>query len=228
MLQQTWFQILATNIIETSVTIPTVNFVVDLLLRNNATEFTANGLWALKASVIERANVLQRKGRTGRCADGHYIAITSAHEFTTIINNTHGDQKLTSQVNTEIPTTHMLVLAKAHYSVSIMRDKYPFALLAEVYNETLRAVRQLGMIEYEEEDEDEGYIELSAFGLAAAGIVLLPPELSVLLLAERALFCYSDMETLSALLTYEMPRESSYSRFCVPRIAYYSHHTSFK
>ncbi|KAJ3081284.1 hypothetical protein HK102_002459, partial [Quaeritorhiza haematococci] len=65
--------VLATNIAESSVTIPDVDCVIDYGLRR-AIEFNAQrGMQQLSLGWISRASSKQRMGRTGRCAPGLFI-----------------------------------------------------------------------------------------------------------------------------------------------------------
>lgn len=64
--------ILATNIAQTSITIPDVNVVIDSGLERR-TEIDNEGTVSLKLRYASRADLQQRAGRTGRVAPGTYI-----------------------------------------------------------------------------------------------------------------------------------------------------------
>ncbi|KAI9338110.1 P-loop containing nucleoside triphosphate hydrolase protein [Zopfochytrium polystomum] len=67
--------ILATNIAESSVTIPDVTAIIDHGLRRSM-EYNSNvGCQMLKLGWVSRASALQREGRAGRCREGFYYAM---------------------------------------------------------------------------------------------------------------------------------------------------------
>ncbi|KAI9012209.1 hypothetical protein DFJ74DRAFT_771616 [Hyaloraphidium curvatum] len=69
--------VLATNIAESSITMPDAEYVIDYGLRR-AMEFNANrGMQQLALSWISRASFKQRSGRVGRCSPGTYVALFS-------------------------------------------------------------------------------------------------------------------------------------------------------
>ena len=72
--------ILATNIAETSLTIPGVTCVVDSGLRKRSRFDPAVGLDRLETAFISRASADQRAGRAGRIAPGQVYRLWTAHE----------------------------------------------------------------------------------------------------------------------------------------------------
>lgn len=75
--------ILSTNIAETSVTIPDVQFVVDTGKCREKQYDQLRRLSQLQCSWISKSNAKQRAGRAGRVQNGHYYALftRSRHEF---------------------------------------------------------------------------------------------------------------------------------------------------
>lgn len=69
--------ILSTNIAETSVTIPDVQFVVDTGKSREKQYDQVRGVTQLQCTWISRSNVKQRAGRAGRVQDGNYYALYS-------------------------------------------------------------------------------------------------------------------------------------------------------
>jgi ATP-dependent helicase HrpB len=72
--------ILATNIAETSLTIPGVRTVIDSGLARQATYDAQRGLDSLNLGRISKASATQRAGRAGRVAPGHCIRLWTAKE----------------------------------------------------------------------------------------------------------------------------------------------------
>ncbi len=73
--------ILATNIAESSVTIPGVNTVVDAGLARIASHSHASGLPRLETKPISRASAIQRAGRAGRTGPGRVLRLYSKGDF---------------------------------------------------------------------------------------------------------------------------------------------------
>ena len=69
--------ILATNIAESSITIPEVAYVVDLGKVKEARYDQFRRISVLESSWISKANLKQRAGRAGRVQNGHYYALFS-------------------------------------------------------------------------------------------------------------------------------------------------------
>jgi ATP-dependent helicase HrpB len=73
--------ILATNIAESSVTIPGVNTVVDAGLARIASHSHASGLPRLETKPISRASAIQRAGRAGRTGPGRVLRLYTKGDF---------------------------------------------------------------------------------------------------------------------------------------------------
>jgi len=76
--------ILATNIAETSLTIPGVRTVIDSGLARQAAYDNRRGLDELRLQRISRASAAQRSGRAGRTAPGRCIRLWTAKEHATL------------------------------------------------------------------------------------------------------------------------------------------------
>ncbi len=73
--------ILATNVAETSITLPNVRTVIDSGLHRQASWSGWSGLPVLKTRAISRASAIQRAGRAGRTAPGVCYRLYSKGEF---------------------------------------------------------------------------------------------------------------------------------------------------
>jgi ATP-dependent RNA helicase DHX36 len=76
--------ILATNIAETSVTIPDVRYVVDTGKLREKHYDPVRGITKLQCTWISKSNSKQRAGRAGRVQDGHYYALFSKDRIGTM------------------------------------------------------------------------------------------------------------------------------------------------
>ena len=75
--------ILATNVAESSVTIPGVGIVIDSGLAREAGYSAWSGLPRLSLSRISKASADQRAGRAGRTREGHVLRLYTRHDFDT-------------------------------------------------------------------------------------------------------------------------------------------------
>ncbi len=73
--------ILATNVAETSITIPSVTTVIDSGLERVASHSPWSGLPSLEVRSISRSSATQRAGRAGRVAPGRCIRLYSQHDL---------------------------------------------------------------------------------------------------------------------------------------------------
>ncbi len=73
--------VLATNVAETSLTVPGIHFVVDTGLARVSRYSTRLKVQRLPVEAISRASADQRKGRCGRVADGICVRLYSEEEF---------------------------------------------------------------------------------------------------------------------------------------------------
>ncbi len=73
--------ILATNVAETSITVPTVTAVVDTGLRREARHSPWSGLPTLVTAKISQASATQRAGRAGRTGPGRCVRLFTKHDF---------------------------------------------------------------------------------------------------------------------------------------------------
>src|SRR6185437_8546728 len=73
--------VLATNVAETSLTVPGIRFVVDTGLARISRYSTRLKVQRLPIEPISRASADQRKGRCGRVADGICVRLYSKEDF---------------------------------------------------------------------------------------------------------------------------------------------------
>lgn len=69
--------ILATNIAETSMTLPDIQVVIDTGLHKQIAMNELTGQNELVTDYISVQNAIQRRGRTGRSCDGVYVPVFS-------------------------------------------------------------------------------------------------------------------------------------------------------
>lgn len=83
--QKTYF-LLATNIAESSITIPNVRYVIDFCLAKEQ-RFTKKRASFLGLGWSSKSSCVQRKGRTGRCNDGNYFIMVQRSFYQRLSDN---------------------------------------------------------------------------------------------------------------------------------------------
>jgi ATP-dependent RNA helicase TDRD9 len=73
--------ILATNIGESSITLPNCKVVIDYCLNRNAVKNDKEGISRFSTRVASLSNLIQRKGRVGRVSDGIVYRMITKLEF---------------------------------------------------------------------------------------------------------------------------------------------------
>ena len=152
--------ILATNIAESSITVPDVQFVIDFCLTKNLVMDIETHIPVLRMEWASRSNCKQRAGRAGRCSEGRVYRLVQDKFF-----------------NTQMLETSMPELSRSPLDLSILRvkmlnmgppkDLLGLALsppdLADIYHSVLQlkqvgafAVKTTfkGRVYYEDEDGD--------------------------------------------------------------------------
>ena len=126
--------ILATNVAETSLTIPGVTAVIDTGLERRTHQ--RNGRTVLTLTAISRAAADQRSGRAGRTAPGTALRLWGEHAPL--------DERTPSEVQREELTE--LVLAAACAGVPVADLSFPDPLPAKSLNSALERLRGMGAI----------------------------------------------------------------------------------
>eukprot|EP00088_Acartia_fossae_P055890 TRINITY_DN6499_c0_g1_i5.p1 TRINITY_DN6499_c0_g1~~TRINITY_DN6499_c0_g1_i5.p1 ORF type:complete len:681 (+),score=96.89 TRINITY_DN6499_c0_g1_i5:39-2081(+) len=182
--------VLATNIAETSLTIPGIKHVVDSCRVKAKVHQAKAGLDLLKVVKVSQAQALQRTGRAGREREGDCYRMLTQQEFNLLPKSTVP----------EILRSNLASTALTMMSIGI-KDIANFDFMDSPGSECITtALRQLSLL---------GAVELGAagnkltdLGKKMAGFPLDPILTSCLLNAEE-LRCTEEMITIVALLTAE-------------------------
>ncbi|GAA5855522.1 hypothetical protein JCM9279_006036 [Rhodotorula babjevae] len=123
--------ILATNIAETSVTIPGVKFVVDCGLAKEKRYHPGTGIESLVTESISQSSAKQRAGRAGRESDGYCFRLYPEQVFNTLDKRT---QPEIQRVSLTFALLHLLAAGQAdvfefHYMDKPDKDSILFALM---------------------------------------------------------------------------------------------------
>src|SRR5580692_10685525 len=183
--------ILATNVAETSLTVPQVRHVIDSGLARISRYSVRSKVQRLPLEPVSKASANQRRGRCGREAPGICIRLYSEEDFL-------GREEFTAP---EILRTHLasvlLQMAASHLGDA---EAFPFPDPPDTrqINDGVRQLQELGAM-----DERRRITQLGR------RIASLPcdPKLGRMLLAAARFHCLSEMLIVTAFLAAQDPRE---------------------
>ncbi len=183
--------VLATNVAETSLTVPGIRYVVDSGTARISRYSQASRVQRLPIEAIARASADQRKGRCGRVASGICVRLYSEDDFLARPEFT----------TPEIQRTNLASLLLQMLSLGITEiETFPFVDAPDQkrINDGLRLLQELGAI-------DEAR-KLTASGRKMAEFPL-PPQLSRLLIAAEKERCLREALIIASFLCIRDPRE---------------------
>lgn len=182
--------ILATNVAETSLTVPGIRFVIDSGLARISRYSFRSKMQRLPIEKVSRAAADQRKGRCGRLADGICIRLYDADDF-------DGREEFTEA---EIHRTNLAsVILKMAYSGMGEMQSFPFvdAPDSRLINDGLRLLRELHA--YDDNGITKIGREMAAFPL--------DPQLSRMLVEAKSESCLNELLVIASALAIQDPRE---------------------
>ena len=189
--------IVATNIAETSLTIPGIRYVIDpgtARISHYNSRLRTN---SLPVREISRSSCEQRKGRCGRVAKGICIRLYGEEDY----NNR---QLFTPP---EIMRSNLAGVILKMLSLNI-RDITSFPFIdrppQRSFQDGLETLRELGAVQ--RRSDGQGEWELTANGRLMARIPL-DPRLSRMIIAARAEGCLEEITVIAAALSLSDPRE---------------------
>jgi ATP-dependent helicase HrpA len=183
--------ILATNVAETSLTVPQVRHVIDSGLARISRYSVRGKVQRLPLEPVSQASANQRRGRCGREAPGICIRLYSAEDF----------QAREEFTPPEILRTHLasvlLQMAASHLGDA---EEFPFPDPPDTrqINDGVRQLQELGAM-----DERR---RITPLGRRIASLPC-DPKLGRMLLAAARLHCLSEMLIITAFLAAQDPRE---------------------
>ncbi len=186
--------VLATNVAETSLTIPGIRFVVDTGLARIPRYLPRTRTTAMPVVPISRASAEQRAGRCGRTAGGVCIRLYSEEDFLSRPRHT-------------VPEIRRSNLAEVVLRLLALRlgpiEEFPFLDPPDPRGiaDGVRLLTELGAVE----ERREG-LRLTALGKTLARIPL-DPRLSRMLVAGREENCFEEASVIAAALSIRDPRE---------------------
>jgi ATP-dependent helicase HrpA len=203
--------IVATNVAETSLTIPGITFVVDTGLARIPRYSPRTRTTAMPVVPVSRSSADQRKGRCGRVAQGVCIRLYSEEDYL--------DRPLYTPPEILRANLAEVILRMLALNLGAAAE-FPFidAPDARSIADGYRLLFELGAIEERSPDRAEGGAQgagaargsgstrLTETGRVMAGLPL-DPRLSRMLIAARVEGCVEEMAVLAAALSIQDPRE---------------------
>ncbi|MGC4088124.1 MAG: ATP-dependent RNA helicase HrpA [Polyangiaceae bacterium] len=183
--------ILATNVAETSLTIPGIVYVVDTGQARLSRYEPRSGTTRLQIEAISRASAEQRKGRCGRVRDGICIRLYDEASFEARPAFTDAEMRRTGLAG--------VILRMKSLGLGEVED-FPFLdpPSARAVSEGYRVLQELGALDEERNLTELGH-ELAAFPV--------DPRIGRMILAGAEHGCLPDMLALAAALSVQDPRE---------------------
>lgn len=182
--------VLATNVAETSLTVPGIRCVIDSGLARISRYSFRSKMQRLPIEKISRAAAEQRKGRCGRVAEGVCIRLYDEDDFNARLEFTDAEIHRTNLAS--------VILQMAYANMGAMED-FPFVDSPDqrMINDGLRLLRELNAF------TDEG---ITATGKEMAAFPL-DPQLARMLIEARNENCLAEILVIVSALAIQDPRE---------------------
>lgn len=196
--------VLATNVAETSLTVPNIRYVVDSGLARVKRYSYRNKVEQLQIEPISQAAANQRAGRCGRVADGICIRLYSEQDYLSRPKFTD-PEILRSSLAAVLLRMSALRLPKIQHFPFIDRP------LGRAIADGVQLLDELGAIVYDEDavgsDKDEGnHFKLTAIGKQLADLPL-DPRIGRMLLAAREQNALREVAIIASALATQDPRD---------------------
>ena len=183
--------VLATNVAETSLTVPGIRYVVDSGLARISRYSVRNKVQRLPIEPISQASADQRSGRCGRESDGISIRLYDAEDFTTRAAFTPPEILRTNLAS--------VILQMAVLDLGEPEDfPFPDPPDTRLLNDGYRLLQELKAV-----DEHR---RVTSLGRQLAGLPV-DPRLARMLLAAAHHHCVTEMLVIAAFLETKDPRE---------------------
>jgi ATP-dependent helicase HrpA len=196
--------IVATNIAETSLTIPGIKYVIDSGLARQLEYNPRSQTTGLPIKPISRSSAEQRKGRCGRVQNGICIRLYAADEYAERQLYT-APEIMRSNLAGVILRMLSLNLGSVHSFPFIDRPQ------PKSIRDGLDILHDLGAIEKSSGDTETGTYKLTAIGRQMAQLPL-DPRISRILIEAQKEGCIKEVAIIAAALSIQDPRERPYDK----------------
>lgn len=185
--------VLATNVAETSITVPGINYVIDTGFARISRYSLQSKVQRLPIEAISQASANQRKGRCGRMADGVCIRLYSESDF-------EGRAEFTDP---EITRTNLasVILRMKHLRLGDI-EAFPFleAPESKAVNEGAKLLIELDALSHSRQLTESG---------RKMAILPVDPRYARMLITAHAQHCLAELLIIVSALSIQDPREIS-------------------
>ena len=198
--------VLATNVAETSLTVPGIKYVIDTGTARISRYSARTKVQRLPIERISQASANQRSGRCGRVSDGIAIRLYSEEDFTSRPEFT----------DPEILRTNLAAVILQMIAIGVVREpgdisRFPFVQppASRAINDGVNLLRELGALTERPRSPRKGRgnsATLTAIGRAMAAFPV-DPRLARMIIEGGRRNCAKEMMVLAAALTIQDPRE---------------------
>lgn len=200
--------VLATNVAETSLTVPGIKYVIDTGTARISRYSARTKVQRLPIERISQASANQRSGRCGRVSDGIAIRLYSEEDFTSRPEFT----------DPEILRTNLAAVILQMIAIGVVREpgdisRFPFVQppASRAINDGVNLLRELGALTERTRQPRKGRggnnsATLTAIGRAMAAFPV-DPRLARMIIEGSRRNCAKEMMVLAAALTIQDPRE---------------------
>lgn len=200
--------VLATNVAETSLTVPGIKYVIDTGTARISRYSARTKVQRLPIERISQASANQRSGRCGRVSDGIAIRLYSEEDFTSRPEFT----------DPEILRTNLAAVILQMIAIGVVREpgdisRFPFVQppASRAINDGVNLLRELGALTERTRQPRKGRggnnsATLTAIGRAMAAFPV-DPRLARMIIEGGRRNCAKEMMVLAAALTIQDPRE---------------------
>jgi ATP-dependent helicase HrpA len=188
--------VLATNVAETSLTVPKVRCVLDTGVARVSRYNRHAGVQRLPVESISRASAAQRRGRCGRLGPGVCVRLYSEADY----------ESRPEFTEPEILRTNLASVLLRMRALGIADlETFPFidAPARRHVNDGLRLLRELGALDSSEQLTETGH---------RLARLPLDPRLGRMLLAAEAYDCVADILVIASALSVSDPRDRPHGR----------------
>lgn len=190
--------VLATNVAETSLTVPGIRFVIDTGVARMKRYSYRNKVEQLHIEPIAQSAARQRAGRCGRVADGICVRLYSEEDF--FARPVHTDPEILRS------SLAAVILKMASLKLSRINE-FPFlqAPQGRAISDGIQLLEELGAVESEETNLGRG-VRLTAIGIEIAQLPL-DPRVGRILLAAKDQHALREVLIIATALAILDPRE---------------------
>ena len=198
--------VLATNVAETSLTVPGIKYVIDTGTARISRYSARTKVQRLPIERISQASANQRSGRCGRVSDGIAIRLSSEEDFNSRPEFT----------DPEILRTNLAAVILQMIAIGVVREpgdisRFPFVQppASRAINDGVNLLRELGALTERTRGPRKGRgnsATLTAIGRAMAAFPV-DPRLARMIIEGGRRGCAKEMMVLAAALTIQDPRE---------------------